>query len=310
MSELETPQKSKKNSLLIGLILALVAANLAQFYFSQQDQKEIEKKAVVIAQQNIDLQKANLELDSMRKELDTKIAEVLKLGGDTTSLGELKRQIERDLKDAKGKLRITRVAMEELKGRIERYEEIMERKDEEIAQIKQERDVLFKDNQKLKTKIVQGEDSIANLKISKTQLASQVAIASVLKAENVKVTIIDSKGKEREDEKYKAKKIAKIKVGFTIGDNKVARIETKEVFLQVKDDAGSVLYDVATGGGMFKNSAGDEMPYTSKLSFLFDNKTPNLSFVWDRGSEWKPGSYQIAIYCEGEKIGQGSFVVR
>jgi cell division protein ZapB len=310
MNELETPQKSKRNGLLIGLILALLAGNLAQFYFSQQDQEEIEKKAVVIAQQSIDLQKANLELDSMRKELDTKIAEVLKLGGDTASLGELKRQIERDLKDARGKLRITRVAMDELRSRIERYEEIMERKDDEIAQIKQERDVLFKDNQKLKTKIVQREDSIENLKKTKSQLASQVALASVLKAEDVKVTIIDSKGKEREDDKYKAKRIAKIKVAFTISDNKVAKIETKDVYLQVRDEAGNVLYDVATGGGMFKNTAGDEMPFTSKLSFFFDNKTPNLSFVWDRGSEWKAGNYQVLVYCEGERIGQGSFIVR
>jgi hypothetical protein len=310
MSELELPNKSRKNGLLIALVVLLIGANVAQFYFSQQDQEEIEKKAVVIAKQSIDLQKANLELDSMRLELDSKISEVLKLGGDTASLGELKRQIERDLKDAKGKLRITRVAMEELRSRIERYEDIMDKKDQEIAKIKDERDNLFKDNQKLKTKIVQREDSIENLKKSKTQLASQVAIASVLKAESVKVTILDSKGKEKEEDRYKAKRIAKIKVAFKIADNKVAKIETKEVFLQVKDDGGNVLYDVATGGGMFKNQAGDEMPFTSKLSFFFDNKMPDLAFVWDRGGEWKPGTYQVMVYCEGEKIGQGSFVVR
>ncbi len=310
MSELELPNKSKKNGLMIALVVILIGANVAQFYYSQQDQEEIEKKAVVIAQQSIDLKKANLELDSMRIEINGKIAEVLKLGGDTASLGELKRQIERDLKDARGKLRITKVAMEELRGRIERYEDVMDKKDQEISKIKDERDFLFKDNQKLKTKIVQREDSIVNLKQSKSELATQVAIASVLKADNVKVTIIDNKGKEREEDKYKAKRIAKIKVSFSIGDNKVAKIETKEVFLQVRDEVGNVLHDVATGGGMFKNQAGDEMPFTSKLSFLFDNKLPDLSFVWDRGGEWKPGKYQVMLYCEGEKIGQGSFVVR
>lgn len=303
------PKNNSRTTLLIAFIIILLGINVLQFYLSMQNKKELESKQMTLEQKADELKRVSLELDSMRRELKYKIEEVQKLGGDTASISALLRQIEKDFKNSKKINAKNRKVIAELKNRMEDYEIQLAAKDQEIEKLKQERDELYASNKQLKNKIVQREDSILKLSQTSQKLAEQVNIASALRAEKVKVSIIDSKGREKEDDEYRAKRIAKLKVTFTIADNKVARIETKEIFMKITDPEGQILYDIASGGGTFMLD-GRETPFTSKLSFLFDNKEPNLVFVWEKGSLFKSGTHNIELYCEGQKIGYTNFVVK
>jgi cell division protein FtsB len=309
MTEEQIPPRKDRTLIVVGLIVLLVLANGFQYWISRQDKEEIIEKDLVIKEKVADLSQASLALDSMRKELELKISEIKKLGGDTASIGLLKRQIERDLKLARRQNLKSKEVIEDLKGRIEDYELQLAAKDQEIVKLKKENEELFKDNTQLKTKIVQKEDSISKLAETRAKMSEQLTIASRLRAESVRISIIDSKGREKEDDDYRAKKISKLKVSFTIADNKVARIENKEVFMRIMDPEGGYLYDIGTGGGTLMLE-GRESPFTSKLAFLFDNKQPQLSFVWEKGSPYKTGTYTVELFCEGIKIGQANFVVR
>jgi len=309
MSETQIPPRKNKTLIVLVLVLCLLVANGFQFWLSRQDKEEIKEQEVVIKEKIEDLNQASSALDSMRKELEVKIAEINKLGGDTASIGLLKRQIERDLKNARRQNFKSKEMIEDLKNRIEDYELQLAAKDEEIEKLKTENRTLYADNTKLKTKIVQTEDSILRLSETKAKLSEQVAIAAKLRAEEIKISIIDSKGREKEDDDYRARKISKLKVSFRIADNKVARIENKEVFMRITDPEGGYLNDIGTGGGTFTQD-GIESPYTSKLSFLFDNKLPLLSFVWEKGSPYKTGTYTVELFSEGSKLGQTNFVVK
>lgn len=286
-----------------------MVANGIQFWISQQNQEEIAQKDEVIKEKSADLGRATLALDSMRKELEVKIEEIKKLGGDTASIGILKRQIERDLKIARRQNVKSKAMIEDLKGRIEDYELQLAAKDEEIVRLKQENESLFADNKKLKNRIVQSEDSISRLSESKSKLAEQVIIASRLRAEDIQVVAIDAKGRETFETEYRQKKLSKLKVNFKIADNKVARIENKEVYMRITDPEGGYLYDIGSGGGQF-TLEGRDSPYTSKLSFLFDNKQPQLVFVWEKGSPYKTGTYLVELFSEGHKIGAANFSVK
>jgi len=309
MTEAQIPPRKNKTGFVLVLLAILLLANGFQFWLSRQDKEEIHEKEILIKEKTEDLSKASSALDSMRMELELKIAEVNKLGGDTASIGLLKRQIERDLKNARRQNFKSKEMIEDLKNRIEDYELQLAAKDEEIEKLKTENQTLYADNTKLKTKIVQTEDSISRLTETKSKLTEQVAIASKLRAEEIKISIIDTKGREKEDDDYRAKKIAKLKISFKIADNKVARIENKEVFLRIMDPEGGYLFDVGSGGGTF-TLEGRESPYTSKLSFLFDNKQPLLNFVWEKGSPYKTGTYTIELFSEGIKLGQSNFIVK
>lgn len=309
MNETQLPPRKNKSVLFIVLILLLITANAVQFWLSRQDKEVIAEKDIVIKEKIEDLTKASSSLDSMRKELNLKIAEIQRLGGDTASIGLLKRQIERDLKNARRQNFKSKEMIEDLKGRIEDYELQLAAKDAEIIRLKKENQELYADNKQLKTKIVASEDSISKLSQTKAQLSAQIVQASKLRAEDIRISIIDSKGREKEEDDYRAKKIAKLKVSFKVADNKVANIENKEVHMRITDPEGAYLFDAATGGGTFQLD-GRESPYTSKLSFLFDNKQPQLSFVWEKGSPWKTGTYTIELFSEGTKMGVANFVVR
>jgi cell division protein ZapB len=309
MNETQLPPRKNKSVLFIVLILLLITANGVQFWLSRQDKEVIAEKDIVIKEKIEDLTKASSSLDSMRKELNLKIAEIQRLGGDTASIGLLKRQIERDLKNARRQNFKSKEMIEDLKGRIEDYELQLAAKDAEIIRLKKENQELYADNKQLKTKIVASEDSISKLSQTKAQLSAQIVQASKLRAEDIRISIIDTKGREKEEDDYRAKKIAKLKVSFKVADNKVANIENKEVHMRITDPEGAYLFDAATGGGTFQLD-GRESPYTSKLSFLFDNKQPQLSFVWEKGSPWKTGTYTIELFLEGTKMGAANFVVR
>jgi hypothetical protein len=309
MTESQIPPRKNRTFFVIVLIIILLSANGFQYYLSQQDKEEIIEKDIVIKEKVADLSKASGALDSMRNELNIKIEEIKRLGGDTASIGLLKRQIERDLKNARRQNFKSKEMIEDLQGRIEDYELQLADKDEEIQKLKEENKSLFAETKQLKNKIVAKEDSISKLSESKAMLSEQVQIASRLRAEEIRISIIDSKGREKQDDDYRAKKISKLKVQFRIADNKVARIENKEVFMRITDPEGGYLYDIGSGGGTFIIE-GRDSPYTSKLSFLFDNKQPNLSFLWDKGSPYKTGTYTIELFSEGNKLGQANFVVR
>ena len=309
MTESQIPPRKNRTFFVVVLIIILLSANGFQYYLSQQDKEEIVEKDIVIKEKVADLSKASGALDSMRNELNIKIEEIKRLGGDTASIGLLKRQIERDLKNARRQNFKSKEMIEDLQGRIEDYELQLADKDEEIQKLKEENKSLFAETKQLKNKIVAKEDSISKLSESRAMLTEQVQIASRLRAEEIRISIIDNKGREKQDDDYRAKKISKLKVQFKIADNKVARIENKEVFMRITDPEGGYLYDIGSGGGTFTID-GRDSPYTSKLSFLFDNKQPTLSFLWDKGSPYKTGTYTIELFSEGHKLGQANFVVR
>lgn len=309
MNETTLPPRKNKTVFILLLVIILVGANGFQYWLNQQNKEVIAEKDVVIQEKTEDLSQATLALDSMRQELNLKIAEIQRLGGDTASIGILKRQIERDLRNSRRENFRSREMIADLKGRIEDYELQLAAKDQEIERLKQENQSLFEDNTKLKSRIVQSEDSITRLAQTKARLSEQVEMASRLRAEEIRISVIDSKGREKEEEDYRARKIARLKVRFQIADNKVARIENKEVFMRITDPEGAYLYEIGTGGGVFQLE-GRESPYTSKLSFLFDNKQTPLQFVWEKGSPYKTGTYTVELFCEGSKLGQSSFVVR
>ena len=96
---------------------------------------------------------------------------------------------------------------------------------------------------------------------------------------------------------------------FNIADNPVAKIDTKDVFLNVIDPSGKVLYDLSNGGGTFIMK-GKERFYTLKQDFLFDNRKPQVEFIYVKGSEWQEGQYKIELYCEEALIGEAPFLVK
>ncbi len=307
MSENQTPEpvtskKSNKSAIIIALLSIVIIIQFVKIYF---DSKEEQVLRVEKATTEEELASTMQRLNEIRTELDQKIVEIQKLGGDITELTKAKQEIETQLKrktQATGKL------IKELKDRVEGYEVLLKVKDEEIEKLKSVNKELLSENVTLKTEKNELGDSISRLAQTKDELANKVVIASQLKAENIRIVALTDRGKEKESP-FKSRQVGKLKIDFNLGENNVAPIEGKRIMVRIVDENGQVLFDVSRGSGTFIYKSKEEF-YTASQEILFDNTKQKLTYLYEKGSDYTAGNYVLEIYCDDYKIGSGKFEVK
>jgi hypothetical protein len=305
----ENKKNGSKKGLILAFIIILLAINAVQVWMNLSKSQEIDKKDLKIITQQTKIDSVQARLDVAIQELEIKKMQIANLGGDTTNFAQSIRNLinERDnlAKESKNnynkylsikdKIQDALALKEEAELKVTRLETLLAKQDTVIYKMK------MAINDKL--------DTINDLKVSRQQLAQKVAMASVLKAENISTVAISNKGKEKAGGEYRAKNLEKLKVTFVLGENKVATKEGKDVFIRVIEPDGSALFDLATGGGSFMYN-GKEIFYTMKQNALYNGNNQKLGFEYYKGSPFKVGINKIEVYCEGNLIGESTFTVR
>ena len=236
------PRRNNKTSIIIALMAIIIIIQGIKIYLDTKEKQEVKTQLITTEEE---LATTMQRMTEIRTELDQKIAEVTKLGGDVADLEAAKTEIENELRRNK---RATGKEIKALKDRVEGYELLLKTKDEEIEKLKSVNKELLTENKSLKTQKNQLGDSINRLSQTKEDLASKVAIASQLKAENVKIVAVSDRGKER-DSPFKSRQVGKLKIEFNIAENNVAPIEGKKIMIRIIDENNQVLFDVARGAG-------------------------------------------------------------
>lgn len=296
------PKKSNKNTIIIAILSVVILVQFTKMYFDHKDEQVLRAENETT---EAELASTLQQLNTIKTELDQKIVEIQKLGGDVSELQKAKAEIESELKKSR---RANGQVIKELKDRVEGYEELLKLKDEELDRLKSVNKELLSENSTLKTEKNQLGDSINRLAQTKEELASKVTIASQLKAENISIKSVNDKGKERESP-FKNRQLEKLKVDFNLAENNVAPIEGKKIMIRIIDQNNQVLFDVSRGSGTFIYNSKEEF-YTASQEILFDNTRQKLTYLYEKGSEYAAGSYTLEIYCEDYKIGSGKFEVK
>jgi len=304
MSE-PTPVTKKKGvskaAIAIALLSIIVIIQSVKIYLDYQQKIEVKEQ---LTNTEEELATTMQRLNEIKTELDAKIIEIDRLGGDVTELRKAKAEVESQLK--RNNARSAR-DIQELKDRVEGYEELLVLKDNEIARLKSLNTELFSENKTLKTTQNTLSDSINQLTNSKQELATKVAIASQLKAENIVILAVS--GKRERESPFRNRQLEKLKVEFNIAENKVAPVEGKKILIKVTDQDGKVIFDVAKGSGTFILDGKEEF-YTAAQDILYDNTHQKLSFLYEKGSDYPAGTYTMDVFTEGYKMGTAQFVVR
>jgi len=296
------PRKNNKAAVAIALLSIVVIVQGIKIYLDYKD------KAAV--QQELDVTSENLEstltrLNEIKTELDDKIQQIEKLGGDVAELEKARAEVEVELKSVRKR---NNKAILELKDRVEGYEELLVAKDQELERLQSLNKELYSENRNLKTKQNVLSDSINRLAKNKDDLQTKVNIASQLKVENVMVAALNSKGKERESP-FRSRQLDKLKVEFNIAENNVAPIEGKKIMIRVIDESGQPIFNVEKGSGTFMLDDREEF-YTAAQEILFDNTKQKLTFVYEKGSDYASGNYTVEIFTDGYKMGTVQFSVK
>lgn len=306
MSEATPPvgpkKASNKTAIIIALLSIIVIIQSIKIYLDYQDKAEVNQQ---LATTEEDLASTMQRLNDIQIELNQKITEIEKLGGDITELEKAKAEVDAELKRTRSR---TSRNIKELKDRVEGYEQLLRLKDEELEKLKSLNKELYSENRNLKSTQNVLSDSINRLSKNKDELATKVAIASQLKAENIAVVSLTGRGKERTSP-FRSKQLETLKVEFNIAENKVAPIEGKKIMIRVTDENGQVIFDVAKGSGTFMLDGKEEF-YTVAQEILFDNTRQKLSFLYEKGSEYASGNYTVDIFTDGYRMGQVEFKVK
>jgi len=319
MENNQNTQPKRANGLLTaGLVVMTALAGFLGYLLTQE--KEVSGRQESDIQLKVqELATTHAKLDSISLQLDQKIAEVQRLGGNVDELMKVKADLERD----KASLRKnSRVSIAKYERKIKEYEAFLVQKDEEIAQLQEQNQQLTATNETLNTENTGLKttletttkayaDTVGTLTAKTQDLTEKVTIASALKAENVRVYAITPKGKERDGEKYRAKRLDKIKVAFQLAKNPLTKEEPKDILVRLVDPEGAVVSDMATGSGTFNTRNGQEMVYTTKQQVNYTGNGPAVEVVYARGNQpIKKGRYNVELYSEGFKIGEGGFEVK
>lgn len=316
---MEHSESSNNSVIKAGLILAIALAVLFGFlYFNAR--QENDKLNVDVTQKERTLLTTQSKLDSIGRELDAQIAEVSALGGQIEELEALKAQLDQDKRNL---INSKNVSIRDYQNKIKNYESALVRKDEELAKLRSENTELSTQNQTLTSEVttlttIKSEletqksalsDSVNNYSLRNRELSDKVTLAAALKATNINVSAINSRGRERDGGDYKARRIDKVKISFKLIENPLTKKENKTVYMRLVDPAGNVVSDMATGSGSF-NFGGKSTVYTAKQTIFYDNTGQSVDFIYSRGGAYESGKYSIELYSEDFRIGQTSFVVK
>ncbi len=301
-------QKSNKT---VKILLALsLVVNIALIIFvitlnNQNDEKaqKIDELTGVVSTRDSEIVAKTQELETMGQDLERIRQERENLGLQNDSLDQQISNLNSFISQLKKTNKLDSKKRKELEELVAKLREEIIAKDYEIAQLRTVNDSL--------------NTSVSNLTHEKRRLgdsldltSKELAYASILKAEGVKVTALKENGKEMDQEEYKHSKIDRIKITFVLADNKAAKKNLKKFYITLVPPSGTPFSDPINGGGVINLADGTEAQYTLSQDLSFDNSNQKLSFILSKGFNYVPGQYKIHVYSEGHKIGEGGFNVK
>lgn len=298
-------KKDQGKNIIIGVLVLLVLISGIKVFSDYQTRIEINQEVLKLSSSNSEL---NVRIDSITYQLDLRIQTIEKLGGSIDALEDIKNKLlaERSLGKKRTSAEIAALH-QEINGLISTIKE----KDDEILTLREVNQALNIINQDLKTNQTSIEEKVSELNVQKNKLQEKITIASKLKAEKIIVSAVNARGRERVEttKDFRNRQIERLKVSFTIADNKIAEKGPCNVFVQVLAPNSKPIFDIAKGSGTFMVN-GEELFFTAKQDIIFDNSQQILTFYYEKGTEYSKGIHDIRVFIDDYQIGSTSFNVK
>ncbi len=313
MSTNAPENKGNKKLLIVGFIVILTSINGILLYMNYQKKEKAEEQEEVIRVKNTELENQIKVYEALKADFERQSQELQAMGLENDSLESKIQAITADLDQLRGfrKSSYSLADQRKFRDRASAFEKQLIEKDQEIAKLKEDNEVLFTENTTLKTTQNKLSDSLTTMKSTNQNLNEKVKLASRLEAQGISVNIVNQRGKEKDDSdnEFRAKRVDKIKIAFKLGQNDVATKEPKTIYMRLIEPDGAALYNLSMGSGTFQIE-GEDMYYTAKRDIVFDNTQQQVSYVYDKNAEYKKGQHTIELYADGFLIGRTSFVLK
>lgn len=303
----EQKQEQKKSN--VNKILILIIALLTVFCGVLVWQYiELNKAVKVEVAEKMEVTE---EKDALTVELENMLAEYDNLQSNNQTLqGEMDQQrekIEELLKEVQ-KHKGNTALMVKYKKETETLRKIMQNYVVTIDSLNTLNINLKRENFDVKSELNVQQTKYEELNKEKSNLVQRVENASILNTISAIGTAVQYKSSGKEVETNRARKAEKIKVCFTLGENKIAQQGPRDVYVRILSPEGKVLAEGADDSYMFSFD-GIRGLYSAKRKVEYQNEviTGCAYFTVKEGETLPGGNYIADIYADKAKIGSVNF---
>jgi hypothetical protein len=285
----------------IGIMSAIIAVLIWLLLFSREETKAVivqkedlrteltaELEALMAEQEKVKAEYGELTVQATQKDsmISANAEEIKKLLAKTSDYKKIKRQLDY------------------LRSIQQSYIDQLDSLYTVNRQLKQDLDVA-------NTEIQKKNQQTQQLSQEKDQLTKIVETSSGLKAYNVKGTTFSIKGKSnREVETFKASRVERVKIRFTVSENPLAKPGPRTAYIRIARPDGLII-SKGKGDEYSFEANGTRLQYSLKYDFGYENKAMDIEVNWDKQTDTPAmeGKYHVAIYLDGQMIGQNQFVL-
>lgn len=305
----ETPTRSRsgRNILTGFLIIALLATWGYIIYDNNRKRQEKDHLTAQIVSSDSAKNELQQELDDAAMRLDA-----LKTSNATADsliqtkdkeIQDLRGRIQGILNDknaTQAQLNEARRLIAQLKGNIDTYASEIESLKLENLQLTEQNIAVTEERDLARRNL----DSASVVIREKDDLLD---IGSTLNASNFKITGVKEKNSGKEKETSKAKKVDKIRITFTLDENRITQSGPTDIFIAITSPDGKPVSVDALGSGRFMTRDGSEKFFTKKVNVHYiQGQSQTVNVEWTQNSNFQTGNYKIEVYNNGFKIGQGT----
>lgn len=301
-----------RQGLIGGILIALLSITAGVLYWQL---RKAQKQAAAVEEEKIELEANIQELDkrilAMQQELERKD---LELSDKSKKVEELSRELERtkaQIRRYEEQGRLSARQAEEMRFKTEQMAYYIQKYQERIRQLEEENERLRARTTELEKQIERKESEARQMRQEKEHLEVKVKAASFLKAINFQFATIKENGKEEWDTEFRARRIQRLKVCFTVLENEIAEPGSRTAYVIISDPTNKILTNFAQSSGYF-TVMDTEQPFSTKATFNYTRTAQEVCAIYERPAdqELHKGTYQVAVFCEGVEIGRGQFQVK
>jgi hypothetical protein len=171
---------------------------------------------------------------------------------------------------------------------------------------------LGEENEKIRQQYSKEQDRTRELSKDKEKLNQKITLATVLKAYSISTVGVRLTGSGKEKETDKASKIERVKICFTLGENKLVEPGRKTIYVRIVRPDDVVVTQKVDGDYTFEFN-GQTLEFTSKQEIDYQNKDTSTCIYWTKKSKEESamvGTYNVFIYADGFEIGTSSFILK
>ncbi|GAP41938.1 hypothetical protein TBC1_1166 [Lentimicrobium saccharophilum] len=302
MNDINVGNKSRNKSLIIIVILLAALALLTWLYLSTRSRlgSLLEEKE----KQRVELQH---ELDSLITEHNNI---KLEYGTFSDSLVAKDSIIQANALEIR-KLLDTQYEFYKVKKKLDRLRSISQGYLKQIDSLYTVNQELKAENEQIRSSYQMEQQKSSSLLKDKEALTEKVTMAAVLRAYKITASGVRGSG-DKERITDKAKRVEKIKVCFTLGENPLLSAGAKDIYVRIARP-DKIILARGRGDDYSFSYKGEILQYTMRETVNYQNQAMDICTYWINRSAKEnlpEGVYVVSVYAEDFEIGQTSFELK